>query len=113
MANMLSEKGINNFAGLDPNGSVTCQAMVDVLYALLGKTGLTPEAKLTYLVDNGIMTTCPLGDNMTLGQVNAILSNPVFASLVAEAYSAPASDTERTVADNVTGVVVEEPATQI
>lgn len=119
LANILAEKGINNFLGLNANDNLTYGNMAGALYAALGgKENLSAAEKIQYLVNNGYLSSAqePTA-NVPASQVQEVMNNPAFTTAVAEAYATPADiGVAAAVAEAGTdapGATREEPASQI
>jgi len=115
LSNILATAGINSFTGLNGSDPISCEIMVAALYqAMGGPDDATYDEKIAYLSQSGFdVPACfGAGGNANRSMVIAILNNPAFSNLVAEAYSPP--DTGAGGGGvGAPGVVSEGPATTI
>jgi hypothetical protein len=118
LANALAARGINNFVGLDPNGSVSYGEMVEVMYNVAGGQGATTaDQKLSFLTNNGYDMfnvgdfNAPVSDNFA----QSVFSSNTFNELVAEAYSAPegVDSGQGLVGADAPGAALESPSSAI
>lgn len=114
MANILSNAGVDQFLTSDAANEVTCGEMADIVYVLLKQTDFQDtESRIVYLVNNNFMQACNVDEKLTIGQANAILSNPAFAKVVAEAYSEPIGEERVTDIPGAPEAIEDQPASEI
>jgi hypothetical protein len=95
-SNMLAEKGMNQFQGVDPNAFVTRGKVAELLYyALVGIDDSTVESKITYLAGLGYISEGPADELLGSEEIITALNTPALSNAIAEAYSFPASRPRR------------------
>ena len=115
LSNILATAGINDFVGLNGTDPLSQEIMTAALYgAIGGPDNATYDEKIAYLSQNGFdITSCFGSGSADSIMVLAILNNPAFATLVAEAYSPPDTGAGDRGFTGAPGVVSEGPATTI
>ena len=89
VSNIFAVRGLDYWVGKDPYQVMSSTDMAEVLYTIVGGIGgLSPEQKLTFLVNGGFIAEIGAGSVITLAYATGSLNNPAFVGAIAEAYSA-------------------------
>jgi len=89
-ANMLAERGIAQFVGVQPDAVVIKGLIANLLYdALMGPNSATTEEKINYLAGLGYITEGNANDVVTRAEIITALNIPALSGAIVEAYSPP------------------------